>query len=102
MAILTDTLRARLPPIHSQEAEEDPIVFAKFLLPGTALGWYPIEGQPEAEDYLFFGFVLGPDDFRFFRLSMLEDVRGPVGQMIEIDTGFTEGRLTEVVPAPDC
>ncbi len=38
------------------------MVYARFSLSGTPLVWYVIEGQPEGEDYLFFGFVLGRND----------------------------------------
>ena len=101
MGLLTDELRARLPPRHGQEAEADPIVYCRYFLPGTSLAWYPIEGQPDGDDYLFFGFAAGPDDFRSFRLSELESVRGPNGSRIERDQVFCQGRLTDVVPAPD-
>jgi hypothetical protein len=57
--LLTDQLRARLPPLYSQEAAADPVVYAKFFLPGTAWTWYVTEGSPEDEDYKFFGYVMG-------------------------------------------
>ncbi len=42
MKLLTDELRARLPPLYSQEAEAEPMVYAKFFMPGTAgLGTSP-------------------------------------------------------------
>ena len=62
MPLLDDHLRARLPPLHSQEAEEEPMVYARFHLPGTTRAWYLIEGQPEDEDFLFFGFLAGPNE----------------------------------------
>ena len=100
--LLTDQLRARLPRLHTQEAEEEPLVYARFSLPGTHSAWYVMEGEPEGDDYLFFGFVSGPEpDFRYFRLSELEAKRSPLGFSVELDSGFTEGRLTDVVPAPD-
>jgi hypothetical protein len=101
MPLLDDQLRGRLPPLYSQEAEDEPMVYARFHLPGTSRSWYVIDGQPEGEDYLFFGFVAGPDEFRQFRLSELEAIRGSFGSQVERDQAFTEGRLTEVVPAPD-
>ena len=71
-------------------------------LPGTGWNWYVIEGEPEDGDYLFFGFVAGiADEFVHFRLSELEGHRGPSGQTVERDLTFTEGRLTDVAPAPD-
>ena len=40
MPLLTDDLRSRLPPLLSQEAEGDPMVFARYSLAGTGLAWY--------------------------------------------------------------
>jgi len=102
MELLPDELRSRLPPLHAQEAEGEPMVYTHYFLPETASSWYVCEGQPEGEDYLFFGFVACPDaDFRCFLLSELQALRGPVGQTVKRDLTFTEGRLTDVVPAPD-
>jgi hypothetical protein len=101
MELLPDELKSRLPPIHSQDSEMLPMVYARFSLSGTPLVWYAIEGQAEGGDYLFFGFVLGPNDFRNFRLSELEAARNPAGNRVERDIRFTPGRFTDVIPAPD-
>ena len=102
MDLLTDDMRSRLPPQHAQEAEGDPMVYACFRLPGTSLAWYPIEGQPEGDDFVFFGFASGPNaGFCTFRLSELEAKTNLFGEPVERDASFTEGRLTDVVPAPD-
>ena len=37
MKLLTNEIRERLPRLYSQEAEENPVVYAKFFLPGS--GW---------------------------------------------------------------
>src|SRR5215831_6033410 len=102
MKLLTDELRSRLPPIYSQEAEADPMVYAKFFLPGSAWTWYVTEGGPDDDDFRFFGFVVGLESkFGYFLLSELEEVRSPLGFSVERDLSFHEGRLTDVVPAPD-
>lgn len=102
MKLLTDEMRATLPALYSQEAETNPIVYAKFFLPGTGWTWYVTEGSPEEEDYLFFGFVVSLEsEFGYFLLSELEEVRTPLGLAVERDLSFREGRLTDVVPAPD-
>ena len=102
MKLLSDQFRARLPPLYSQEAEDEPMVYAKFFLPGTGWTWYVTEGSPEEEDFLFFGFVVGLEsEFGYFLLSELEAVRSPLGLEVERDLSFREGRLTDVVPAPD-
>ena len=102
MKLLTDELRAQLPALYSQQAEGDPVVYAKFFLPGTGWTWYVTEGSPQADDFLFFGFVEGLEsEFGYFLLSELETVRSPLGLAVERDLAFHEGRLTDVVPAPD-
>jgi hypothetical protein len=102
MELLTEKLRARLPPLYSQEAEAEPMVHAKFFLPGTGWTWYVTEGGEQEGDFLFFGFVVGLDsEFGYFLLSELESLRSLLGLPIERDLAFIEGRLTNVVPAPD-
>jgi hypothetical protein len=101
MPLLPDDLRSRLPPFFSQK-DADPMVYIRFYLPGTQRSWYVIEGQPENADFVFFGFVSGHNaKFGHFRLSELEAVRGQFGESVERDLTFAEGRLTDVVPAPD-
>ena len=98
---LTDELRARLPPLYSQEAEAEPIVYAKFFLPGTGWTWYVTEGSQQEGDFLFFGFVVGLErELGYFLLSELESVRGPLNLAVERDLSFRQGKLIDVVPAP--
>ena len=59
MTLLTAELRKRIPPLYSQQSEADPMVYAKFFLPGTGWTWYVTEGSPEGEDFIFFGYVIG-------------------------------------------
>ncbi len=99
--LLPDDLCNRLPPLHAQDDELEPMVYARYSLAGTPLVWYVIEGQPEGQDFLFFGFVLGRNTFRNFHLSELEAARNDDGQQVERDAAFIPGRLTDVVPAPD-
>jgi len=102
MPLLSDDLRNCLPPLLSQEAVDEPIVYARYFLPDTGWSWYVTEGEPEDEDYVFFGFVAGIEaEFGLFRLSEQESITGTSGQKIEIDSNFKEGKLTDVVPAPD-
>jgi len=100
--LLTEELRSRLPALYAQEAVSDPVVYAKFFMPGTGWTWYVTEGSPQEGDFLFFGFVVGLEsEFGYFLLSELESVRNQLGLGVERDMGFREGKLTDVVPAPD-
>src|SRR5215471_1075744 len=68
--LLPDTLKERMPPLYSQEHEDDPLVVCKFFDPVRSWTWYATEGSPvdedgyydtdkEKVDYLFFGLVVG-------------------------------------------
>ena len=86
MKLLNDELRRKLPPLYSQEAEADPVVYAKFFLSGWT--WYVTEGSPEDDDFIFFGFVIGlEEEWGHFSLSELS-ARGPSGFPIERDLHF--------------
>ena len=64
--------------------------------------WYVTEGSEQEGDFLFFGFVVGLEsEFGYFLLSELESVRTQLGLAAERDLSFREGKLTDVVPAPD-
>jgi|SRR6185437_3669197 len=102
MELLPTELKVRLPPLLSQEAADEPVVFARYYLPGTLWSWYVIEGEDEEGDFRFFGFVTGlADEFGHFNLSELQSLLGPGGETVQRDLGFIEGKLTDVVPAPD-
>jgi hypothetical protein len=102
MKLLTDELRTRLPALYAQEGEAEPVVYAKFFPPGTGWTWYVTEGSQQEDDYLFFGFVVGLEsEFGYFVLSELERVRTRLGLSVERDLAFREGKLSDVVPAPD-
>ncbi len=102
MELLPEELKTRLPPLLSQEAADEPIIYARYFVPGTRWAWYLMEGEPEDTDFRFFGFVAGLDDeFGHFLLSELQAIRGPSGETVERDISFSEGKLTDVVPAPD-
>jgi hypothetical protein len=102
MKLLNAELRHRLPPLYSQEAEAEPTVYAKFFMPGTGWSWYVTEGGEQDGDFLFFGFVVGfESEFGYFLLSELESVTNPLGLHVERDLSFRQGKLTDVVPAPD-
>jgi Protein of unknown function (DUF2958) len=102
MTLLTEELRASLPPLYAQEKEANPVVHAKFFTPDSNWTWWATEGQTEGDDFRFFGFVQGFEhEWGYFLLSELESARGPLGLAIERDLSFVPGPFTDVVPAPD-
>jgi hypothetical protein len=104
MKLITDELRARLPRLYSQEAESDPVVFAKLVLPGTRLALYVLEGEATNHaGYVVACLSVGSGDYSYCHFPgwLLEVLRGPNGEVVERDASFAEKRLTSVVPVPD-
>ncbi len=50
MKLLTEELKKQLPPLYSQEKEQDPMVICKFFHPLSPWTWYAYEGSPVDED----------------------------------------------------
>jgi hypothetical protein len=102
MELLSDELKTRLPPLLSQEAADEATIYARYFLPETDWNWYVMEGESEDEDFLFFGFVTGLEsEFGHFLLSELQSIHSLAGETVQRDLSFIEGKLTDVVPAPD-
>lgn len=118
MKLLTADLARTIPPLYSQEDEPDPLIVAKFFLPGSSWTWYVTEGamahpggcgwgegcdhrslaswfdHPE-NDAIFFGLVVGTDEeLGYFRLSELSSIRTPFH--VERDLYWTPRPLSEV------
>jgi hypothetical protein len=55
MELLPADLRASLPPLYSQERNPDPQVHLKFFTPDSDWTWFVTEGQPQDDDFIFFG-----------------------------------------------
>ena len=97
MQLLTQELRAFLPPLYAQDGNKNPIVHAKFFTPDSNWTWFVTEGQPEGDDFIFFGYVIGLEsEWGYFSLRELESVQGPAGLRIERDLYFTPKRASEI------
>src|SRR5574338_1404898 len=91
MKLLTQEIRNRLPKIYQTDGVklEDKTIHAKFFTPWSNWTWYVFEGEPEGDDFRFFGYVEGLEsEMGYFMLSELESVRGPGGLKIERDLYF--------------
>jgi hypothetical protein len=88
-----------LPPLYSQEHEEDPLVICKFFTPDSNWTWYAYEFDG---DDLFFGWVVGFEkELGYFLLSELEQACGPHGFAIERDIHFKPMKLSQVRKLPE-
>ena len=96
MKLLTEALRAKLPPLGSTDRlpHDQAIVQAKFFTPDSSWTWYPAEFDGVDT---FFGLVVGFEvEAGHFSLSELESVRGPWGLPIERDRWFKPVPLSQV------
>jgi hypothetical protein len=90
-------LRQALPPLRSQDANKDPIVYIKFFTPDSNWTWYVTEGQEEEDDFIFFGYVIGfEEEWGHFSLSELAAARGPLNLLIERDLYFTQKPFSDI------
>lgn len=88
LRLLDDALRSSLPKLRQQKDHSDPTVFAKFFFPASGWTWFVTEGEAEANDFLFFGYVVGfESEWGYFTLRELEEV-GVSGLRIERDLYF--------------
>ena len=93
--ILPDELRATLPPLHSQAGIRDPTVYMKFFTAG--LIWYVTEGSTDDDDFVFFGFVIGPEqEWGEFSLSELTACTRS-GVPVERDVHFKPERFSHIM-----
>jgi len=98
MKIMTESLRKRFAEIGSQEKSADPIVVAKYFLPGHSATWYATEYDPIQG--IFFGYVTGLQEnaWGFFSQVEMELIRSPhLNLPIEQDL-CGEKRLSEHLP----
>ena len=61
MKLLTEELCRILPALYSQENTADPTVHCKFFTPWSNWTWFVTKGEPEEQDFRFFGYVCGQD-----------------------------------------
>jgi len=72
-------------------------VYAKFFTPDSSWTWLVTEGEPDGDDYCFFGYVIGLErEWGYFALCELEAARGPLGLPIERDLFFEPKRFSEI------
>lgn len=89
-------------PLYSQDGKGDKAkVLIKYFAPWTAATWYVLEGERlDDGDYEFFGIAYIHEwEYGYFRLSQLEEIKGPWGLTIERDlymSGYTVGQLKSI------
>ncbi len=95
MQLLTKEVLKQLPPLYSQENEENPMVIAKFFYPDFSWTWYAIEYDGKDT---FYGYVVGDyPELGYFSLSELTSNRGKLGLPVERDRYFKPCHLSEIM-----
>lgn len=75
MELLPPEIRNNLPKLYSQEGNDDPLVYIKFFFPAGSWTWFVTEGEAEADDFTFFGYVIGQTrEWGYFTLKQLEEI----------------------------
>jgi len=88
-------------PLDSQPEDQEPFVYARFVISDTGQAWYVTEGNPDGKDFVFYGLFTRPGTecaWGAFRLSELESLQGRGGALVTLDESFQPGSLTEAIP----
>ena len=97
--MMTKAILDKIPAIYATENQSNTErkAYVKFFNPMGAQSWYGIEYNPETRE--FFGYVTGSfeNEFGYFRLDELEDLRLPMGLRIERDIHFTPTPVADIV-----
>jgi hypothetical protein len=99
MKLMTRELEQRFGEIGNQDGKGfDALVVAKYFHPMSRWTWYATEYVPD--DRVLFGYVCGfEDEWGYFSLDELEDVKGTLGVGVERDLYFMERPLIDALYA---
>lgn len=99
MELLPKNIRESIPHLYSTDEVvpgEMPIA-VKFFTPDSNWSWYVVEGEPEGDDFIFYGLVDGIErEWGNFSLKQLEETRGPLGMPIERDLHFGNKKIKDI------
>jgi hypothetical protein len=97
MKLLTKEIENSLPDL-SAVLQNDPVVHVKYFTPWGNWTWYGLSGKRHEDDFVFFGYVVGfENEFGYFSLNELKEIKGFAGLGIERDLYFDKGKLTDVL-----
>jgi hypothetical protein len=98
MKLLTKELEKRFQEIGNQSNEPDPVIVAKFFNPCGSQTW--LASEYYGQDKTFYGYVtgMGDNEWGYFSLEELQQLKLPLGLSIERDIYTSEKRISEHCP----
>ena len=94
--IFTQQQLSELPDLYTQENIKNPLCHFKLFTPDSNWTWYIIEFSHEDKTTCF-GYVKGLEsELGYFSLKEIEDVKGPLGLAVEVDSSFIPVHLSEI------
>lgn len=91
MKLLTKQNMKELPKLYATDGQNEKQVIVKYFTPWANWTWYVVEGeQMENGDWEFFGLTEGTyNEWGYFWLSQLQEIKGPFGMKVERDLNYT-------------
>jgi len=99
MKLMTEELKQRFEEVGDQHAVDDPLVIARFFVPGGTLRWHAVEYYPETNSC--YAYITGipwhdgtmHEEWSYVSIEKLERMELPALLTIERDIGFKEIRF---------
>ena len=97
MKLLTKELISQFKKIGSQDSVKDPIVVAKFFNPTGAGTWFATEFNEKTGEFYGYVSIFGDhcDEWGYFTLKELEEIKGLFGLGIERDLHCDQKPISE-------
>jgi Protein of unknown function (DUF2958) len=93
---IPEELRAKIPQLGEASKLRDPMVWVKLTYEEAGWTWYIIEMQPQEQDAIFYGYMVGWDEVvTYFNQSDLELQSAQWGHPIVRDSLFSPCRLSK-------
>ena len=98
MRLINETIVKDVPKIYGQRDRIfEAIAYIKFFTPDSFWSWYVLEF--DGSD-MFYGLVIGlEEEFGYFSLYEIEEIRGPLGLRIERDIYFIPAKISKFMKA---
>lgn len=104
MELLTEEIKKSIPKLYSTEIvkTENKVAVCKFFDPCGRYTFYVVEGGPEGDDFIFFGYCVSPlgpdcDEWGYASLSELSSVKNRLGLKLERDLHWKPTKMSEVL-----